>query len=70
VTALDIGRISEEAKQLQFGRGLLTIIAAILYAIGWTARKVFVVAWLVISWSYAAVRLGWREAAPKPHPKR
>ncbi len=69
MTALDIGRISDEARQIQFSRGLLTLIAAVLYAIGWTARKVFVVLWLVFAWSWAAVRLGWREAAPKPPSK-
>lgn len=69
MTALDIGRISEEARQVQFSRGLLTIIAAVLYAVGWITRKVFVALWLVAAWSWTALRLGWQEAAPKPPSK-
>lgn len=69
MTALDIGRISEEAQKVQFSRGLLTLIAAVLYAAGWITRKVFVVLWLVLAWSWTAIRLGWQEAAPKPRPK-
>lgn len=63
--AVDIGRIGAEARDIQFRRVILTVLAAILYAIGWTARKIFVVAWLVLAWSWTAVKLGWQEAAPK-----
>lgn len=62
---VDIARIGAEARQVEFRRAFLTVLAAILYAIGWTARKIFVVAWLVLAWSWTAVRLGWREAAPR-----
>ena len=65
MTALDIGRINEEAREVNFTRAFLTAIAAILYAIGWIARKTFVVLWLTLAWSWTAVRLGWQEAAPK-----
>lgn len=63
--AVDIGRISAEARQIDAKRVILTILAAVLYAAGWTTRKVFVVLWLALTWSWAAIRLGWREAAPK-----
>ncbi len=69
MTALDIGRISEEAQRVNFTRGLLTLIAAVLYAAGWITRKVFVARWLVAAWSWTAVRLGWQEAAPNPGSK-
>lgn len=62
--AVDIGRISTEARDVQFRRGLLLVLAAILYGIGWAARKLFVVVWLVLAWSWTAVKLGWQEAAP------
>ena len=62
---VDTARISAEARQIEFRRAFLTALASILYAIGWTARKVFVVAWLVLAWSWTAVKLGWLEAAPK-----
>lgn len=68
-------QVGDEARKIEFsavagkfGRLLLTVLAAILYSAGWTVRKVFVVTWLAATWSWAAVRLGWREAAPKPRP--
>lgn len=69
MTALDVGRITEQARQVNFTRAFLTALAAVLYAAGWTTRKVFVVLWLVAAWSWTAVRLGWQEAAPKPRSK-
>lgn len=69
MTAVDIGRITAEAQKVNFTRAFLTALAALLYAAGWTARKVFVVLWLVAAWSWAAVKLGWQEAAPKPPSK-
>ena len=69
MATVDIGRINAEARDIQPGRVVLTVLAAVLWGIGWTARKTFVVAWLVLAWSWTAVRLGWQEAAPKPRPK-
>lgn len=70
-----VDEIGAEARRIEFaavagkaGRLLLTVLAAILYSAGWTVRKAFVVGWLAVTWSWAAVRLGWREAAPKPRP--
>lgn len=70
-----VDEIGTEARRIEFaavagkaGRLLLTILAAILYSLGWTVRKVIVATWLALTWSWAAVRLGWREAAPKPRP--
>ncbi len=68
-----VKQIGDEARRIEpaavagkAGRLLLTVLAAILYSAGWTVRKAFVVTWLAITWSWAAVRFGWREAAPKP----
>lgn len=69
MATVDIGQIGADAREIHFRRAFLTALASILYAIGWTARKVFAVAWLALTWSWAAVRLGWRDAAPKPRPK-
>jgi hypothetical protein len=62
-------RISEEAKQVDVGRAVLTAIAAVLFAIGWISGKVFtIVAQILVyvirgvAWSAVAVKLGWTEA--------
>lgn len=70
MTTVDLARIDTEARAIEFRRAFLTAIATMLWAVGWTARKTFVVAWLLITWSWTAVRLGWQDAAPKPSPKR
>lgn len=62
----DARQVDAAAAARRVGRFLLTILAGVLYTVGWTVRKTFVVGWLAITWSWAAVRLGWREAAPKP----
>lgn len=40
------------------GRALLTVVAAVLYAIGYSAAMVPI----SIAWGMAAVALGWRDA--------
>lgn len=48
-------------------RVLLTVIAAILYALGWATGKL----WLPVAWSATAVLIGFREAtAPKAPARR
>jgi hypothetical protein len=61
---VNVDRISAEAREVQFRRAFLTAIAAVLYGIGWLARRTFIVLWLALTWSWSAVRLGWQEAAP------
>lgn len=39
-------------------RFLLTIIAAVLYVIGWVAGKVS----LMVGWAWSAVSVGWDDA--------
>lgn len=64
-----VKQINTQAQEIHFRRALLTVLASILYAVGWITRKLFVVLWLTLTWSWAAIRLGWRDAGPKPTPK-
>jgi fatty acid desaturase len=61
-----LDRINEQARAARPGRALLTILAALFFAIGWVAGKTITVIWLSIAWSFAAVKVGWQEARPKP----
>lgn len=70
MTTVDLARINTEARSIEFRRAFLTALAGMLWAVGWTARKTFVVAWLLITWSWTALRLGWQDAAPKSPQKR
>ena len=53
-----VDEITERAQQVHFGRVLLTVFAALFYAIGWLAGAVF----MALAWSGTAVKVGWLEA--------
>jgi hypothetical protein len=62
-------RVSVEAKQVDVGRLLVTVIAAVLWSVGWTAAKVVTAFARAVGWSVAAIRVGWREGR-QPQPAR
>jgi hypothetical protein len=57
-----IDRINVEARDVEFWRTLLKVVAAVLYGIGWVAAKTLGLVWLALCWAGAAVKLGWIEA--------
>lgn len=59
---MPLDRIDRRARQVRPGRAALTVIAAVLFAVGWLACKVFAVAWLAAVWCGAAVIEGWQQA--------
>lgn len=52
--------LSAKAAEVKPGRAVLTVIASVLFGAGWLAARVFSVAWLAFTWSWVAVREGWR----------
>lgn len=65
-----VDRITAEARAAHPGRTLLTIVAAVLYGVGWVAAKTVAVVWLGLAWSFAAVKVGWQDArAAKAGPR-
>lgn len=65
-----VDRINAEAKQLHLGRALLTALAGLLYLIGWTLARVATYAWIAITWSVAAVKLGAQDGWKLPDRER
>lgn len=55
-------RITAEARQTHFWRTVLTVIAGLLFGLGWIAYKTFAGLWFVACWCAAAVKVGWQEA--------
>lgn len=47
-------------------RVLLTCLAALLYALGWLAGKL----WAALTWTANAVRLGFTDATRRREPRR
>lgn len=52
-----VAQIGTEARDIHFGRLLLTVLAGLLFAVGWLLGRV----WLAFAWTLAAVKVGWRE---------
>ncbi|MGH8952686.1 MAG: hypothetical protein ACRDX9_14855 [Acidimicrobiia bacterium] len=64
-----VDRINAEARDVQVGRSLLTLLAGFFYLLGWLAGK----AVTGLAWCFAAVRVGWREGravSVRPEPVR
>lgn len=60
-TVLDrvpVDEITIQAREVRFGRTVLTLLAAVFYGVGWVLGK----AWLGVAWAGVAVRTGWRES--------
>jgi len=55
-----LDEITAQARAVHPGRTLLTVIAAVLFGVGWVTARVFAVAWLAAMWCGVAVREGWR----------
>lgn len=55
-------RITVEAREVRFWRTVLTVVAGLLYGLGWLSYKALAGLWFVAAWCAAAVRVGWQEA--------
>jgi hypothetical protein len=70
VDTVTLDGITKQAREIRFGRVLLTVIASLLYGIGWITARAFGVLWLALTWSAVAVKVGWQEGRRKSAPKR
>jgi hypothetical protein len=61
-------RITAEARETHFWRTVLTVIAGLLFGLGWITYKAFAVLWFVAAWIGVAVRVGWQEARTGTRP--
>jgi uncharacterized membrane protein YedE/YeeE len=55
-----VDEITAQARQVRPGRTVLTVIAAVLFGLGWVTARVFSVPWLAVMWCGLAVREGWQ----------
>lgn len=69
VDRVTLDRISTEARDIHFARTALTLLATVLWCVGWfgwfaakTLGAVWLAIWLAVCWSATAVKVGWVEA--------
>lgn len=75
VAALDrvpVSRIRREASQitprgvvLALSRTLVTVLAGLLYAAGWSAARTVRAVWTGLVWILAAIKLGWKDGVSR-----
>jgi uncharacterized membrane protein YciS (DUF1049 family) len=61
---LPVDEITRQASDIRVGRVLLTALAAVFFAIGWTVARVF----LGVVWCAVAVKVGWQAGAARGKP--
>jgi len=59
---LTTAEITRQAREIHPGRTRLSWLAAVLFALGWTLSKIFILLWFAGAWTYVAAREGWRTA--------
>lgn len=62
IDRVPVDRITAEAREVTFVRTVLTLVAMVLWGVGWVAGKVLGAIWLALAWSATAVKVGWIEA--------
>jgi hypothetical protein len=62
VQRVPVDRISKQAKEVRFWRTVATVLAGLLWGLGWCAAKVCALVWLALAWAVTAVRVGWADA--------
>jgi hypothetical protein len=56
---IPVEQINARARQARPGRAVLTVIAAVLFGLGWVTFKTFTVTWFAVAWCGSAVAEGW-----------
>jgi hypothetical protein len=59
-----LSNVRAEQKRIDVAKAVLSLLLVLPFVIGWTARMVVRVAVWVLSFCAAAVKVGWRAAAP------
>lgn len=54
--------VRAEARRIDPAKVVLTLLFVVPFVLGWAAATLVRGAWLVASWTWAAVLVGWRTA--------
>lgn len=55
-------QVRAEARHIDPAKVVLTLLFVVPFVLGWTAAATVRVIWTTISWTWAAVIVGWRAA--------
>jgi uncharacterized membrane protein YedE/YeeE len=60
--SVPVDRITVRARHARPGRTFLTVVAGLLFGLGWLLARSVAAVWLVIAWCGSAVVEGWISA--------
>jgi hypothetical protein len=63
---VQVDAITRQARDIRAGRVLLTAVAAVFFALGWTVGRLF----LGVVWCGVAVKVGYQAGAARGGPAR
>lgn len=58
-------QVDHDARELRPHLVILTLVAGVLFALGWLVGVVFRGVWLVVAWSIAAAKVGFKTGRGK-----
>lgn len=61
-----VDRINKQARDLRFWRTVATLLASLLWGLGWLTAHAFAVTWRAAAWTATAVYVGWTDARQPP----
>lgn len=56
-----VAEITARARDIRLGQVLLTVLAGLLFGLGWAVAKLFTITWLAVAWCAVAVKVGWTQ---------
>lgn len=57
-----VGQVRTEARRIDPGKTLLTVLALLPFLLGWVAGVTVRGCWAALLWARAAIVVGWRTA--------
>lgn len=70
IERVPVAEITGRARDVRFGPSLLALIGFIFIGLGWLAAKFFAILWLCLTWSWAAMVVGWRQGHGQPETRQ
>jgi len=66
LTRVPVDEINRQAREIHFWRTVATLLAGLLFGVGWCTAKAFGLLWLGVAWTATAVKVGWQAGRPVP----
>lgn len=66
LTHVPVDEINRRSREVHFWRTVATLLAGLLFGLGWCTAKTSAVLWLAVVWTVTAVKVGWTAGRASP----